>query len=148
MFTSLKRWAYWKKFEGLFMNKKTRRPDKSMKVNISRDKSFEYYNSIKSDIGILSWMEFKMRLIYNSGKYSLYRPTLKEIAVIKRNIEIVDESGISIDDFTGKMIIAVYDDIVNGKVPRAGYNKRAIVDIINVIKSCWLVKYPNFIWTM
>lgn len=124
---------------------KISKPDRSMKIVVTYDESSDDSKSIKYDYDVFSQMESNMLLIYNTGKYSRYQPTDVELVAIKRNIELVRTSGIAWNSFSIQMIESIYDDIRCNTVPPGGYNKRALIGLIDIIKECWLSKYPEFV---
>ena len=132
---------------------KTKRPNRSIRIKILRDKSFDYhlseeYHLVKNDKRVLSIMEFKMRSVYNENNGSLYHPTERELSVIKRNLHPLIVKASDTCGPIATMITAIYNDISSGTIPHRGYNKRALISIIDVIKNNWLSKYPNFVRKM
>lgn len=113
--------------------------NKSTKVKIKRDRILKDYNRI------LSWMDFKMRWRYNSGELSRYLPNKNELEVIRICLNDVTDSDIIIGKFDFAMFLSILDDINRETVPSTGYNKRALIAVINSIRDLWLYKYPEIV---
>lgn len=126
---------------------KMNKPNKSIKVKIIKSKDFDEYSTIKYDNRVLLWMEFKMRLRYNERRLSRYKLTTNEIEVIKANLQMIKTSSLDIDvgGYEFHMIKRIYEDIKMYSVPTAGYNKRALVELINFIRQIWIVRYPEYV---
>lgn len=130
---------------------KGKRPNKSIRIKILCDKSFDYHLSeeyylVKNDNRILSMMEVKMRLIYNENSRSLYHPTEKELSVIERNLRPLVAKASGTYGLMATMITHIHNEISSGTVPGNGYNKRALIPLIDVIKNHWLSEYPSFVY--
>lgn len=124
-----------------------KKPNKSIKVKIIKSKDFDEYSTIRYDNRILSWMEFKMRLRYNERRLSRYKLTSNEMEVIKANLQMTKTSSLDIDvsGYDFYMIKRIYEDIKMYSVPTAGYNKRALVELINFIRQIWISRYPEYV---
>lgn len=122
------------------------KPKKSMKIKIKRSKACDAYSSMKYDNRVLSWMEFKMRLRYNTGRLSRYTPTDNEQEVLGRNLGDVIKSYYHLDNFTSTMIRSTYEHIKTGTLVAPGLNKRALVNIIDIIREYWISTYPDNIF--
>lgn len=124
-----------------------KKPNKSMKVKIIKSKDFDEYSSVKYDDRVLRWMEFKMRLRYNGRRLSRYKLTDNEMEVIKANLQMIKTSSLDLDvnGYEFHMIKTIYEDIKMRSVPTTGYNKRAIVGVINFIRKIWITRYPDYV---
>lgn len=124
-----------------------KKPNKAIEVKIIKSKSFDEYSSVKYDDRVLRWMEFKMRLRYNERRLSRYKLTANEMEVIKANLQMIKTSSLDLDvnGYEFHMIKTIYEDILMSSVPTTGYNKRAIVNVINFIRKIWITKYPEYV---
>lgn len=124
-----------------------KKPNKAIEVKIIKSKSFDEYSSVKYDDRVLRWMEFKMRLRYNERRLSRYKLTANELEVIKANLQMIKTSSLDLDvnGYEFHMIKTIYEDIKMYSVPTTGYNKRAIIAVINFIRKIWITKYPEYV---
>ena len=52
---------------------------------------------------------------------------------------------IDVSGYDFYMIKRIYEDIKMYSVPTAGYNKRALVELINFIRQIWISRYPEYV---